>query len=113
MACLFCDIVAGRRPATVLHRDDLVTAFRDLRPQAPVHVLIVPNEHIPSAADVSDEHGALMARLFLVARQMAEREGVDGTGYRLVCNVGADAGQSVNHLHMHLLGARRLAWPPG
>jgi histidine triad (HIT) family protein len=113
MACLFCDIVAGRRPATVLYRDDLVTAFRDLRPQAPAHFLVVPNEHIPSAADVGDAHGATVARLFQVARQLAEQEQVAEGGYRLVLNVGANAGQSVDHLHMHLLGGRPLSWPPG
>lgn len=113
MACIFCEVVQGRRPATVLHRDEQVTAFRDTRPQAPVHILIVPNEHIPSAADVQPEHGIVVARMLQVARQLAEQEGVAESGYRLVFNVGPNAGQSVFHLHLHLLGGRRLSWPPG
>ncbi|MHB1132521.1 MAG: histidine triad nucleotide-binding protein [Chloroflexota bacterium] len=113
MACLFCEVAAGTRPATVLHHDELVTAFRDLRPRAPVHFLVVPNEHVPSAADLRAEHGAVLARMFEVARQLAESEGILAEGYRLVFNVGRAAGQSVDHLHLHVLGGRPLAWPPG
>lgn len=113
MACLFCGVVAGTAPATVLYRDDQVTAFRDIRPQAPVHILVVPNEHVPSAAHIDERHGPVLVRMVLVARQLAEANGVSETGYRLVFNVGRDAGQSVDHLHLHVLGGRRLGWPPG
>ena len=90
-----------------------MTAFRDLRPQAPVHFLVVPNHHIPSAADLAPEDGEVLARLFAVARDLAAADGILGDGYRLVFNVGRNAGQSVDHLHLHVLGGRRLAWPPG
>jgi histidine triad (HIT) family protein len=113
MACLFCAVVAGSAPADVIYKDEQVTAFRDIRPRAPVHVLVVPNEHISSAAEVEERHGAVLARMLVVARQMAESEGVFQSGYRLVFNVGRDAGQSVDHLHLHILGGRPLAWPPG
>jgi histidine triad (HIT) family protein len=113
MACLFCAIVAGEQPATIIHRDDLVTAFRDTKPQAPVHVLLIPNEHVASAAELDAEHGDILARLFSVANEVARQEGIALDGYRLVFNVGRAAGQSVDHLHLHLLGGRRLTWPPG
>ena len=113
MGCLFCGVVQGEKPATILYQDDLVTAFRDIRPRAPVHFLVVPNEHIPSAADLGPRHAEMLARLFVVARQLAEREGIADSGYRLAFNVGRDAGQSVDHLHLHVLGGRPLAWPPG
>jgi histidine triad (HIT) family protein len=112
-ACIFCEIAAGRVPAQILHRDDLVTAFADTNPQAPTHILVIPNEHIASAAEVGEAGGALLGRVFAVARDLAEREGVLDSGYRLVTNVGRDAGQSVAHLHFHLLGGRRFRWPPG
>ena len=110
--CLFCRIVAGEIPATRLHEDDLVIAIRDINPQAPTHVLVLPVRHIASAADLGDEDGALLGRLFGVAATLAAREGLDN-GWRLVTNVGSDGGQSVDHLHLHLLGGRAMAWPPG
>lgn len=113
LGCLFCGIVAGERPAQIVHQDDVVTAFRDVRPQAPVHILIVPNEHVASAADLDETHGLMLGRMFAVARRLAEEEGVAADGYRLVFNVGRHAGQSVEHLHLHLLGGRHLNWPPG
>ncbi|MHB1004303.1 MAG: histidine triad nucleotide-binding protein [Chloroflexota bacterium] len=113
MPCVFCLLVAGQAPAEVLYRDDLVTAFRDLRPRAPVHFLVVPNRHIHSAAELGDADAPVLARMFAVARQLAEQQGIQKSGYRLVFNVGADAGQSVDHLHLHVLGGRHLAWPPG
>jgi len=112
-ACLFCAIAAGRVPADVVHRDDLVTAFRDIRPQAPVHILIVPNEHVGSIAEVGEERAELLGRMFAVANALAVREGIAVGGYRLVVNCGPNAGQSVGHLHLHLLGGRRFGWPPG
>jgi histidine triad (HIT) family protein len=110
--CLFCRIAAGEIPATSVHEDDLVVAIRDLHPQAPTHVLVLPREHVASAADLTDASGPLLGRLFAVAADIARREGLDG-GWRLVTNVGPDAGQSVAHLHLHLLGGRPMSWPPG
>ena len=110
--CLFCRIAAGEIPSTRLHEDDLVFAIRDINPQAPTHVLVIPVAHVASAADLSDADGPLLGRLFAVAADIARTEGLDG-GWRLVTNVGADGGQSVDHLHLHLLGGRRMTWPPG
>jgi histidine triad (HIT) family protein len=112
-ACIFCRIAAREIPADILHASDTVVAFRDTNPQAPVHVLIIPKEHIVSIAAIEDRHGDVLADLFQVANHLARTEGVDATGYRLVTNVGPDAGQSVFHLHLHLLGGRPMAWPPG
>ena len=111
--CLFCRIVSGAIPADVVLDDDLVLAFRDVAPKAPVHVLLIPREHIASAVELTDAHGALLGRLFAVGAAVARQEGVAESGYRIVTNAGADAGQSVHHLHLHLLGGRSLAWPPG
>jgi histidine triad (HIT) family protein len=110
--CLFCRIVAGEVPATKLHEDDLVIAIRDINPQAPTHVLVLPVAHITSAADLIGDDGPLLGRLFAVAAQLARNENLVG-GWRLVTNVGRDGGQSVDHLHLHLLGGRRMTWPPG
>ena len=111
--CLFCKVARGEIPAQVVYQDDTVTAFRDISPQAPVHVLVIPNQHVGSAAEIGPGNGALMAAIFVAANRVAESEGVDGSGYRLVFNVGADAGMAVPHLHLHVLGGRQLAWPPG
>ena len=110
--CLFCRMATGHILVARLHEDDLVFAIRDIHPQAPTHVLIVPREHIVSAAELTDASGPLLTRLFAVAAEIAQREGLEG-GWRLVTNVGPDAGQSVAHLHLHLLGGRPMAWPPG
>jgi histidine triad (HIT) family protein len=110
--CLFCRIVAGGIPATRIHEDDLVIAIRDISPQAPTHVLVIPVRHIRSAAELTEDDGPLLGRLFSVAAALARADGLDG-GWRLVTNVGPDGGQSVDHLHVHLLGGRRMAWPPG
>lgn len=110
--CLFCRIAAGQVPATKVHEDDLVFAIRDLNPQAPTHILVMPLAHVGSAADLTEADAPLLGRLFAVAADLARREGLDG-GWRLVANVGPDAGQSVRHLHLHLLGGRPMAWPPG
>ncbi|MFP4343156.1 MAG: HIT domain-containing protein [Anaerolineales bacterium] len=111
--CVFCRIVAGEESADVLYRGESLSAFRDDNPQAPTHILIVPNRHIESLREVEEEDRELLGRLLLRARRLAEEVGVAGAGYRLVLNVGAQAGQSVNHLHLHLLGGRSLRWPPG
>ena len=110
--CLFCRIVAGEIPSTRLHEDDLVIAIRDINPQAPTHVLVLPQAHIASAADLTDADGPLLGRLFEVAATLARQEGLGG-GWRLVTNVGDDGGQTVDHLHVHLLGGRPMTWPPG
>ena len=110
--CLFCRIAAGEIPAVKVHEDEVVLAIRDLNPQAPTHVLVMPVAHVASAADLTDAHGPLIGHLFAVAADIARAEGLEG-GWRLVTNVGADAGQSVDHLHVHLLGGRPMAWPPG
>lgn len=111
--CLFCRIAAGGIPARMVHEDDVVLAFHDLHPAAPVHVLLIPRRHIDSAAQLTEEDGPVLGRLFGVAAGVARELGVAKTGYRLVANVGDDAGQSVGHLHVHLLGGRKLTWPPG
>ena len=111
--CLFCKIVAGDIAADIVHRDELVVAFRDIAPQAPTHVLLIPVEHIASAASLGEEHGPTLGRLFAVAARIARDEGVADAGFRLVTNSGSAAGQSVHHLHYHLLGGRSMAWPPG
>jgi len=106
--CLFCDFAQGRRPVDKLYEDELVYAIRDINPRAPVHVLLIPKEHIPSAREVEDGHGPLLARLFAVARAVAQQEGIAERGYRLAINVGPEGGQAIYHLHLHLLGGRRL-----
>jgi histidine triad (HIT) family protein len=111
--CVFCRIVAGVAPAQIVHSSDRVLAFRDLNPQAPVHLLLIPKEHIASVAEIEEGHGGTLAELFIAAAHLAKAEGVDRAGWRIVTNVGSDAGQSVDHLHFHLLGGRRMAWPPG
>lgn len=111
--CLFCAIVAGDVPSNQVHADDAVVAFRDVAPRAPTHILVVSREHISSAADLTDAHGPLLGRLFAVAAEVARGEGIAESGYRLVANVGRWGGQTVNHLHFHLLGGRPFGWPPG
>ena len=113
--CLFCRIVAGEIPADVVHRDDLVVAFRDVAPQAPVHILLVPRDHLDSIADLSltAEHDRLWSHLLHVVQDLAARDGIAESGYRLLTNVGLAGGQTVAHLHLHLLGGRQMTWPPG
>ena len=111
--CLFCRIASGGIPATIVHQDELVVAFRDIAPRAPVHLLVIPRRHLASVRDLTDADGELLARLFTVAARLAREEGVAETGYRLVANTGPQAGQTVHHLHWHLLGGRELTWPPG
>ena len=112
-ACLFCRIVAGEIPATMFYADDLVIAIRDIAPRAPTHLLLLPREHIASAADLAEVHGPLLGRLFAVAADLARAEGIAERGYRVTTNVGAWGGQSVPHLHLHLMGGRAFEWPPG
>ena len=111
--CLFCSIVSGEIPSDRVHEDDEVIAFRDISPQAPTHILVIPREHIGSAAELTPAQDRLWARLLHVAQQLADSEQIDERGFRLVTNVGSDGGQTVRHLHLHLLGGRALTWPPG
>jgi histidine triad (HIT) family protein len=113
--CLFCGIVAGDIPAEVVRTDERTVAFRDLNPQAPVHVLVVPKRHVVNAAAVTADDGDEMAALLVAAKAVADAEGIGGAdrGYRLVFNVGPDALNSVGHLHLHVLGGRTFDWPPG
>ena len=111
--CLFCRIVAGEIPSTRVHEDDLVIAFRDIAPRAPTHILLIPRRHDPSAADLVEADGPLLGRLFAVAADVARSEGIADSGYRLVSNVGRWGGQTVDHLHFHLMGGRSFDWPPG
>ena len=111
--CTFCRIVRGEVSAREAYSGPLAVAFYDLHPVAPVHVLVVPREHIPDASALSPEHGPVLAEMAAAAQDIAEREGVARSGYRLVYNVGRDSGSEVAHLHMHVIGGRKLAWPPG
>jgi histidine triad (HIT) family protein len=110
--CLFCKVVSGEVPADVVLEGDAVIAFRDINPQAPTHVLLIPKDHIESVAVVSGDHAKLLAEIMESATHLAKAEGLE-EGWRLVTNVGPDAGQSVPHLHFHLLGGRKFRWPPG
>lgn len=106
--CVFCRIIAGNLPATIYYRDELVTAFQDTHPLAPVHILVIPNKHLDSINTAGVEDEALLGHMLLVARQMAQEQGIDQRGYRLVMNTGRDGGQSVHHMHLHMLGGARL-----
>jgi histidine triad (HIT) family protein len=112
MSCLFCKIVEGEIPSTAVYQDDIAYAFADIHPQAPVHVLIVPREHIGSLADTDEKSRAVLGQLLSAAAAIARTKGL-AKGYRVVVNTGDDGGQTVDHLHLHLLGGRHLTWPPG
>ena len=111
--CIFCKIVAGEVPAKVVHQDDDVLAFRDIDPKAPTHVLVVPKRHIASINDVSGRDDALLGKIVRTGRDIAAAEGLAERGYRLVLNAGPDAGYSVFHIHLHVMGGRAMTWPPG
>lgn len=112
MDCLFCKIINGEIPCTKVYEDETVFAFRDIEPQAPTHILIVPKEHIQSAAEINESNSAVVAHIFEVASKLAKEEGLED-GYRIVNNCGDIAGQSVKHLHFHLMGGRPFGWPAG
>ena len=112
-SCIFCRIARGEIPAEVVHEGDRLVAFRDASPQAPEHILLIPREHITSVDQLADGDALLAGELLIAARDVARRVGLSDNGYRLVTNIGADGGQSVGHLHLHLLGGRALSWPPG
>ena len=111
--CLFCNIVAGEIPADIVYEDDSIIAFRDINPQAPVHILIIPKLHISTLNDLKPEHAELIGELILLAKDIAKKEGISDAGYRTGFNCNKAAGQTVYHVHLHLLGGRNFSWPPG
>jgi histidine triad (HIT) family protein len=111
--CIFCRIIERRSPARIVYEDDEIVAFEDTHKQAPIHTLIVPRKHLPSLNEATPGDAQLLGRLFIVAAQLARERGLETHGYRIVINTGSWAGQSVPHLHLHLLGGRVLRWPPG
>jgi len=111
--CLFCGIVDGKVKANLVYQDDAVVAFKDVAPRAPVHILIIPRKHVASVSDIAAADHALIGEIFQVAAKLAHEYGIAESGYRVVVNSGADAGQSVFHLHYHLMGGRQMTWPPG
>jgi len=111
--CLFCRIIRKEIPSKIAFEDDDVLAFHDIAPQAPTHILIIPKDHIPTINDLGAQHGALLGRMFLAAKRLAAEAGIEQSGYRCVMNCMREAGQSVFHVHLHLLGGRPMRWPPG
>jgi histidine triad (HIT) family protein len=111
--CLFCRIVAGEIPSRTVHQDDLVVAFHDIAPRAPTHILVLPRRHIASASELTEADAPVLGRLFAVAARLAADAGLAERGYRLAINVGREGGQTVDHLHVHLMGGRSFSWPPG
>ena len=112
MDCIFCKIAAGEIPCKKAYEDDRIVAFYDLDPQAPTHILLIPKEHISSAMEITEENSGIIGHIYAVAAQLAKEQGLDN-GFRIVNNCGADGGQTVHHIHFHLLGGRSMAWPPG
>jgi histidine triad (HIT) family protein len=111
--CLFCTLVAGKINAKIVYQDERIVAFRDVKPQAPVHILIIPRKHVAGVLDIEPDDHALIGEIFQVASRLAREQGIGDSGFRVVVNSGADAGQSVFHLHYHLIGGRQMSWPPG
>ena len=111
--CLFCAFVDGKIKANIVYQDERIVAFTDIRPQAPVHILIIPRKHIAGVLDIESDDHALIGEIFQVASRLAREQGIAESGFRVVVNSGADAGQSVFHLHYHLIGGRLMSWPPG
>ena len=112
-SCIFCRIAAGSIPARVAHEDDQTIAFYDADARAPVHILVIPREHIASVNELTEKHREVIGALYLAAKKIAKELSIAESGYRLVMNSGKEAGQSVDHIHLHLLGGRRMTWPPG
>lgn len=111
--CLFCKIIGGEIPSTAVYSDETTYAFRDIDPQAPVHVLVVPRAHIARVSDATGEDEGMMGHLLFVAAEVARQEGISESGYRLVINCGEHGQQAVEHLHVHVIGGRQMSWPPG
>ena len=113
MGCLFCNILERKVPANVVYEDDHALAFRDIRPVAPTHVLVIPKKHVGAIHDLEPEHAETLGNVLVAARRVADQEGLTKDGYRLVINDGDAAGQTVHHIHVHVLGGRQMTWPPG
>ncbi len=111
--CIFCQVAAGKLTSDIVYEDNDVLAFNDLNPEAPIHLLIIPRIHISSLSDAEDKDEALLGKIVMTAASLAKQRGLDKTGYRLVANSGKQAGQTVDHIHFHLLGGRFMTWPPG
>ncbi|MEM5834093.1 MAG: histidine triad nucleotide-binding protein [Candidatus Aenigmatarchaeota archaeon] len=115
MSCIFCEIIERKRPAEIVYEDEKVLVFKDINPQAPIHLLIIPKKHITGIQEIKEDDIEIVGYMFFIARKIAEKLGINNyeKGYRLIFNVGKDAGQSVFHLHLHLIAGRKLSWPPG
>lgn len=111
--CLFCKIAQQQIPATIIHQDDQVVAFRDIGPQAPTHALVIPRRHIATLNDIGPADEGLLGHMIVTAQQIAAQDGIDDSGFRLVMNCNRDGGQTVYHIHMHVMGGRQMTWPPG
>jgi histidine triad (HIT) family protein len=111
--CIFCKIAAKEMKSTVVYEDDELFAFRDINPQAPVHILLIPKKHILTINDLDNVDQALIGKMFLAAKEIAKNEGIDQSGYRTLFNCNRDAGQEVYHIHLHIIGGRKMTWPPG
>ena len=111
--CLFCGIIEGKVNANIVYQDERIVAFTDIRPQAPVHILLIPRKHIAGVLDIELDDRALIGEMFQIAARLAREKGIADSGFRVTVNSGADAGQSVFHLHYHLIGGRSMSWPPG
>lgn len=111
--CIFCKIVNGEIPSTKVYEDDKVLAFKDISPEAPVHIVVIPKEHIRSTNELNENNSSIVAHIFTVINKIAEEQGIKDSGYRIINNCGEHGGQTVNHIHFHLLGGRNLLWPPG
>ena len=113
MSCIFCKIVAGEIPADILYQDDDVMCFRDVAPQAPTHLLVIPKKHIGSIVELEQSDTDIAGKILVTATKMAKQDGVSESGYRVAMNCGDEGGQTVGHIHMHVLGGRQMGWPPG
>ncbi|MEM0324832.1 MAG: histidine triad nucleotide-binding protein [Candidatus Aenigmatarchaeota archaeon] len=115
MSCIFCEIIERKRPAEIVYEDEKVLVFKDINPQAPIHLLIIPKKHITGIQEIKEDDIEIVGYMFFIARKIAEKLGINNyeKGYRLIFNVGKDAGQSIFHLHLHLIAGRKLSWPPG
>lgn len=111
--CIFCKIISREIPSSIVFEDESIVAFNDINPKAPIHILLIPKEHFDSINDIPEEKKYILSDLILKARQIAKEKGIAANGYRLVFNTGQDSGQEVSHLHLHLLGGRKMNWPPG
>jgi len=111
--CIFCNIVEGKQPADIVYETERIMAFKDIRPKAPIHILVIPKEHIATLNDITVKHQNLIGEIFLVVKDLAKQFGLAEKGYRTVFNCNRDAGQDVYHIHLHILGGRKLFWPPG